>query len=182
VKDTEVAGRYARALFAAAQSAKKEKAVREELRGFMKIWRTDPELAKALEHPLKSPSEKEKMVKRALGNASSGIVQRFIQLLLTRKRMPLLPYIAVWFEDVYDRANDIRKVHVKSADPMTKEQTAQLEKQLSKSWGGDVTVDVSVDKNLIGGIVIKSGDQVWDRSVRGQLARLKQDLLESAQN
>lgn len=182
MKDTEVAGRYARALFAAAQAAKKDKAVREELRAFMHAWRTVPALVNVLDHPLKPLSEKAEVVKKVLGSASTGLVQRFIQLLLTRKRLPLLPYIAIWFEDVFDQANGIRKAQVKSAEPMTREQIAQLEKQLSKAWGGEVTVDAAVDKDLIGGLLIKSGDKVWDRSVRGQLARLKENLLESAKN
>ncbi len=182
MKDTEVAGRYARALFAAARAAKQDKSVREELHVFMHAWKTVPALAKALEHPLKAPSEKTELIKKVLGSSSTGVVLRFIQLLLARKRLPLLPYIAVSFEDVFDRANGIRKVQVKSAEPMTREQIARLEKQLSKAWGGEVAVDAVVDKDLIGGTMIKSGDQVWDRSVRGQLARLKENLLESAQN
>ncbi|MGQ0643937.1 MAG: ATP synthase F1 subunit delta [Elusimicrobiota bacterium] len=179
--DTEAAARYARALFAAARSAKADAKVREDLRRFDKLLRTDAGLARTLNHPMVPAAEKENLAKGKLG-AASPLFVRFLGLLLSKKRLGLLPFIVRAFEASADEADGVRKVQVKSAAPLSAAQTAELEKRLAAAWGGRVSAETSVDESLIGGLILRLGDRLWDASVRGRLRRMREGLLGAAKN
>jgi F-type H+-transporting ATPase subunit delta len=182
MKDTGVAYRYARALFQAAHAANADRKVQAEIAKFVQLMNSDAALTQKLDHPLISLAEKQHAIRKAMGDSVSDIFERFSRLLLSRKRLPLVSLIATYFEDVYNEQNHIHKVQVHSAEPMNEKQTEELSKRLSKSWGGQVVLDTTVDKSLIGGIMIKMGDKVWDRSIREQLRKLRENLLETARN
>jgi F-type H+-transporting ATPase subunit delta len=179
VKDTAVASRYARALYQAARSAREEDKVRQELRQLHALLRTDSELAKRIEHPLVPLREKKLSLRQKPGGGASSTFDRFLDLLLAKKRMALLPVIASYFDDIVDRENGVVKVQVRSAEPLGPEQVDDLEKRLGRALGGRAKVVPTVDNSLIAGLVVRVGDTVWDRSLKGQLQRLKDSLVEA---
>jgi F-type H+-transporting ATPase subunit delta len=180
LKDTVVAARYARAFFQASRSAKN--AGKEDLRRFGQVLRTDVALDRLLRHPLLPLAEKKRRIAEAMGGSPSPAFERFLAILLKKKRIGLLPRIAALFEDFADAADNRRKVQMRSATPLSKEQVREWETRLSKAWGGEVRVEASVDESLLGGVILRQGDRVWDRSLRGQLRRLKTQLLETSKS
>ncbi len=180
MKDGVIAARYGRALFEAAKAAKAEEALRQDLRHAVQALRTDAALEGALRHPLLSLAEKKRRLSKALGRSFSPLLERFATLLLSKKRLALLPLAAAFFDDLVDEARGVKKVHVRSAAPLTPAQVKDLEKRLGQLWAGTVTVETSVDEDLIGGLVLRVGDKLWDGSLRGRLQRLKEEMLEAA--
>ncbi len=110
------------------------------------------------------------------GEAADGAFARFLMLLEVNQRLPLLAEIAGLYEEL--RADDERtlKVHVRSAMAIDPAQQQQLVGALAKRFDRQVTLDVSLDPELIGGAIVEAGNVVIDGSVRGKLHRLRAEL------
>lgn len=110
------------------------------------------------------------------GEAPDSAYTRFLMLLEANQRLILLREIAGLYEEL--RADDERtlKVHVRSAMPIDPAQQQQLVGALARRFDRQVTLDVSLDPELIGGAVVEAGNVVIDGSLRGKLDRLRAEL------
>jgi F-type H+-transporting ATPase subunit delta len=68
---------------------------------------------------------------------------------------------------------------IESAIPLNSETTARVTQELKAKYGRDLTVDFRQNPDLIGGLRIKIGSDVWDGSIRNRLQRLEQELLKA---
>lgn len=184
-QDAALADRYAEALFLAARDAKVLDAVRGDLAAMSGLYRTEG-VAELLGHPRLSTAEKLAAFRRALGKAPHALSDRFLSLLLEKKRLSLLSAVASSFDASADEANGVVRAAVRAAVAMTAEQKAALSRELEKAFSGPrgtavkVVVEVAVDPALLGGVVVQAGDRLWDLSFRGRLQRLKEKLLEES--
>ncbi|MDP3876635.1 MAG: F0F1 ATP synthase subunit delta [Methylobacter sp.] len=100
----------------------------------------------------------------------------FLKLLVQNNRLTLAPTIAELFEALKAESEGYVDVEVTTAYAFSKEGqqsfTATLEKSLSKK----VHMNVTVDKSLIGGVLVRAGDRVIDGSIKGQLQQLAKRL------
>jgi len=73
---------------------------------------------------------------------------------------------------------EVEKRHavVESAAELSAETSREVERDLKSKYGGDLTTDFRVNADLIGGLRIKIGNDVWDGSVRNRLARLSEEI------
>ncbi len=73
---------------------------------------------------------------------------------------------------------EVEKRHavVESAAELSAETSRDVERDLKSKYGGDLTTDFRVNADLIGGLRIKIGNNVWDGSVRNRLARLSEEI------
>lgn len=181
MKDLAVADRYAKALFEAAMAAKQGKKVGEELAAFSQRLRENPAFSRALNHPLLSGDQKKELARKEL-KSISPLFGRFLETVLSRKRAALLPAIAGLYEELMDEAQGLQAAQVTSAAPLSKSQQEALQDRLSRAWGAPVKLTARVDKSILGGLVLRQKDSVWDRSLRGQLERLSASLLEAAKS
>lgn len=180
--DAVLAGRYAKALFEAAQAAKASDAVRKDLADLSAAWRRDRTLSTALSHPRLSAAEKKAAVKDALKRAPHALTDRFAGLLLAKKRVSLLPAAAALFDARADEAAGLTRVQVRTARPLADAQLKALSASLEKALKSKVALDVAEDESLLGGVVVRAGDRLWDLSLRGRLRRLQEKLLETSVN
>jgi F-type H+-transporting ATPase subunit delta len=76
---------------------------------------------------------------------------------------------------------ELQKRHalIESAKPLTPEMEDEVWRDLAVRYGAELVTDFRVNPDLIGGLRVKIGDDVWDGSVRGRLNRLEQELIES---
>jgi F-type H+-transporting ATPase subunit delta len=96
----------------------------------------------------------------------------FIVELAQNKRLLLLPQICEQFEALKAQQQDVVEVSVSSAFELDENLKNNLASKLSKSLNREVQMHTEVDKNLLGGVLIRAGDLVIDGSVRGKLAKL----------
>jgi F-type H+-transporting ATPase subunit delta len=104
--------------------------------------------------------------------------KNFLKLLADNKRLLILPEIADLFEHYRVEQEKIINVEITSALPLEKTETAEIAKALNKKLQREINLDCKVDKDLIGGIIIRADDQVIDSSIRGKLNRLHTALVE----
>ena len=102
--------------------------------------------------------------------------RNFIKLLSEKSRLPLIPVIAEIYEAFKAEQEKSVEAQVVSAFELSAEQQQLLVDALRKRLNREVTLKVEIDKRLIGGVVIRTGDLVIDGSLRGKLAKLAESL------
>lgn len=102
--------------------------------------------------------------------------KNLIFLLAENGKLSLAGHIAALFEQYRAEEAGVLDARVASAFPLDDAETKKLAKALQKALGKKVRLEVSVDRALIGGIVVRAGDKVIDGSIKGQLQRLARRL------
>ncbi|HXU04878.1 MAG TPA: F0F1 ATP synthase subunit delta [Polyangia bacterium] len=173
-----VARRYARALFGIGVDAGKFEALGAELGELAALWNESDELRQALENPVFRPEQKRAVLENILPRvAPTPEVQRFVLLLLDRRRIMLLPAIARAYRDLTDAQLGQVRAEVTSAQELAPATLDRVRRSLEQRTGKKVIVSSKVDPELIGGLVARVGDLVLDGSVRTQLDDLRTRLL-----
>lgn len=171
------ARRYARALFGLARDAGELDAVRGELGSMAGVLDAAPELRGALFRPL-HPAAERKAALAALADhlGASALLRNFLQFLIDQRRLIDFATIHAEFERLADEAGGRLRAEVISASPLAEPQVERLRDALARKSGREVAVEVSLDASLLGGVVAKVGDLVFDGSLRTQLRQLRTSL------
>jgi F-type H+-transporting ATPase subunit delta len=176
MRDTAAARKYARALFAEAQSKNQLLACQQGLAEFARIIKVRDSLRRILIQPFIGALEKQKLIHSALGEYATPLLERFLELLVRRRRFDLLPTILEQFQEEVDRSQNVQSLRVKVAYPIDEPQRKNLQQKLEAWLKSKVRMDVVVDPELIGGLVIQTRDRELDDSLRTKLVRLKQAM------
>jgi len=172
------ARRYAKALFELAQQDKQLVTIRERLGQIDQIIRTQTELRDLCQNPRYHQEEKKRILASLADRIGSPpLLKRFMDLLVQKNRLSQLPDITKAFGILVDEAQGVEHVRVRAARPLSKDQQAQLKRQLETLIRRDVDLVVDEDPALIGGMVVYAGSRVYDGSVKGQLQRLRRELV-----
>ena len=93
-----------------------------------------------------------------------------------KERLDHLSLIAEVYGDLVDEHFGVVTAQITTATPMNPGQIAELEASLRQSTGGEVRISRNTDPQLLGGVVTRIGDVVYDGSVKGHLARIRERL------
>lgn len=110
------------------------------------------------------------------GDALNESCRNLIRILADNKRLVLLPEISQLFDALQAEAEKTVDVEIISAVGIDSALEQQLAEALRNRLNRVVNVNSTVDKNLIGGAIIRAGDMVIDSSVRGRLAKLAEAM------
>jgi F-type H+-transporting ATPase subunit delta len=174
------ANRYAKALFDVALQEKADLAqVDRDLQGVVAMMAASPDLAAASNRGSVT-EEKRKSLIEAVSKAMTLTtpVTKLLVLLAQTRKLNLLPDLEKAYRERLLAHQNIVRADVKSAAPLSPEKTRALEESLAKVTGKKVELSVSVDPDLLGGVVATIGSTVYDGSVRTQLQRMRQELVE----
>lgn len=172
-----VARRYAQALFELAVEAKGLDEYENELKQLADLISNNPEVADFLRSPQISGNKKKELLKQVVAGEFSPMVQNFVNLVVDRQRQDYFVEMYQQFRLMSDEVRNILEANVKSAKELTPKQKDTLHSNLSKLTGKSVRLVAQVDPSLVGGLVVKIGDRVFDGSVAGRLAKLKETLV-----
>lgn len=166
---------YAQAAFDVARAAGKLKNWSGWL-GAAAALVSDAKVRELIGNPRVAKAQVQGFMLDALGGAPDQQAKNFIRLLTENRRLTLLPDIATLFEASRAEAEGTLRVQVTSATALSDEQQRTLAAALKKRFQREVALHCDMDKNLIGGAIIRAGDRVIDGSARGKLQRLAQVL------
>jgi F-type H+-transporting ATPase subunit delta len=173
------ANRYAKALFDVALEEKADVTqVDRDLDAVVAMMQASPELAAASNRGLSDVARKSLIEAVAKQMALTTPVTKLMVLLAQDRKLNYLPDLAAAFRERLLAHQNVVRAEVTSAAPLSPEKTKALEDSLSKVTGKKVELSVSVDPELLGGVVAKIGSTVYDGSVRTQLQRMRQELVE----
>ncbi|MGS2718346.1 F0F1 ATP synthase subunit delta [Eionea flava] len=129
-----------------------------------------------LDSPTKTSEEKAALVIELCGDELDGKVKNFISVMAENKRLSLLKEVQALFEDFKSQQEKFSDITVSTAFDIDEAVEKSLKEKLSKVLEGDVALSTTIDKALIGGVVIRAGDMVIDGSIRGRLAKLSEAI------
>ena len=174
-----LARRYARALFDIGAQQGTFDQLGNEVEELARAYAGSRDLQEALTNPIfpraKRRAVLEAVVQRA---AASPVTRNFALLLLDRERVPYLPAIARELRAMVDEKAGRVRAEVTSARPLEPAHAVRIASSLQKLTGAKhVVLDKREDPELLGGIVTKIGDVVYDGSVRTQLEQMRERFL-----
>jgi len=176
MKNTRAARRYAHALFEVALERDTVQAVYRELQ--MSLARLDalPDVLQYIGQPYIATEQKQRVVELVLADVVSRTMIDFLKLLVGKDRGDLLDVIAEQYRELWRRHEGIELAMVTSAVELLPDEIGDLARVLAVQVGKRIEIHVTVDPEVLGGLVVVIGDRVWDGSVRGALERLRRDL------
>lgn len=114
----------------------------------------------------------------AKGAGEPAGVQAFLELLVEKKRLAILPFVCDFFEQYRAQVSKRQPAILRTATPLDEAMVTRLEAALSKRLNVDIDMTCEVDERLIGGAVIQVNDTVIDGSVQGKLNTLAHALVD----
>jgi F-type H+-transporting ATPase subunit delta len=171
-----VAAEYAEALLSLLPDDGKALAMAEEMESLLALLdETDPGGA-LLATVSYVPREAVSFVGRVFGGRVSGLAESLLGVLAANGRLPLFRSVVAEYRDqLRDRKRQV-EVIVRSAVELTDDELARLTESLRGRFEAEPLIECEVDPSLIAGMVVQVGDEVFDSSAAGDLARIRQAL------
>jgi len=177
-KVSGVAERYARALFELAVDDNLE-AVENDLGRFSDLIDSSADLRRLVNSPAFSADQQFRAISVVLERAGiGGMAGNLIKLATRNRRLFAVPGMVVAFGQMAASHRGEIAAVVTSAEPLSDSHIKDLKEALKASLGKDVTLETSVDPDIIGGLIVKVGSRMIDGSIRTKLNSLKLSMKE----
>ena len=170
--------RYAKALLLFANEAGVAKQVYQEALTLRKSFREVPALRHAMEKPVMTRDNKQRVLEQAAGGTITEQMRKFITLVLKEKREKFLMYINQSFIDLYRKQEKIRVGKLTTAVPIAPEEVERIRKIVVESAGGTAEFTTKVDPSIEGGFIFEINTYRLNASVADQMRRIKQQFIE----
>jgi F-type H+-transporting ATPase subunit delta len=173
-----VAEVYAKAFIAAAEKAGDTAAALEELTAIeSEVLERFPRLRSLLSSGFISAADKVQIVDRTFNGRVSSLVLNFLRVLAEHERLEVLRDVIRAARAQFDQMRGLLRVEVTTASPLTAELAAKIQQQLRGMFGGEPVLVPKVKPELIGGVVLRVGDAVYDGSVAARLADMRSRII-----
>jgi F-type H+-transporting ATPase subunit delta len=182
MSQTRIARRYAEALMMAAVEVKREDKVGADMRMIESAIVASHELRLFLKSPVIKREKKRTIIVEIFGGSIDTLTKDFLVLIAEKGREDALAEIITQYFRLDDERNGIVEVRVRSAIDLTKEQSENLKKRFETVTAKHVRLVPAKDTTLIGGVVARVGDTVYDGSVKRQLELLRDRFVHAPQN
>jgi F-type H+-transporting ATPase subunit delta len=170
---------YAEALMRNASAQHQEQEVLDELTALVEqVFRAQPHLEQVFHSGAISREKKEALIKNAFGGRCSDLFLRFLLVLNNHDRLDLLRAILAEYRALLDQKLNRVRVQVRSAVPLTQEEQDRLRDMLRQRLKSEPLLEPQVEPALVGGLVVRVGDHLWDDSVRTRLQAIRNQLIE----
>lgn len=168
-----LARRYAKAVFGLGTPDR----IAADLRSLAKAMKDSAELQTALNNPAIRRADRRKVLDALLQRiGSQPHTKNLVYLLLDGERLFALPEIARELDAMIQATSNHVTAEVTSAKPLDAAQLSSITAALEKLSGKKVDITKKEDPSLLGGVVAKVGDTVYDGSLRTQLRTLRDEL------
>lgn len=172
-----IARNYAEALFDLAQREGRLEDYGEALDQVAALLDETPELRRFLQTPRVDAAEKKRVFRKAMEGRIPGHVLNFLLVVIDRRRQRLIGEMAMAYRELVDAHLGRTHVDVSVARPLDDEERGLVQNRLSSILGKEAIPHVRVRPELLGGILFRSGDTIFDGSVRRQLQRMRRQLM-----
>jgi F-type H+-transporting ATPase subunit delta len=174
-----VAERYALALLALADDKREADPgaldrIAADLEGLFALYRDDSTFRAFVTDPRISAADQKRAVFAILEKAGVGVeVRNFVGVLIANRRLSALPSIAAAFGAKLAERRGQQVAHVTTAFPLSDTQRAQITARLTEAGFSGVKLSETVDRSVLGGLIVRIGSRLYDNSIKSKLQRLQ---------
>lgn len=177
MKNLAVARRYAKALLLISKEDGQTDAYRKELSGFADLMEQENALNQAITNPLYDTKKRRNVLQAILDRLGiSKTMKSFFLLLFDKGRIGFIGSINEFYQKLADELRGIARASLISATALSEDTVEKIQAALSKKTKKKIILEVAQNPELIGGIVTKIGDLVWDGSIKTQLSNMRETL------
>jgi len=168
---------YANALADVALAQAAAAPVTQQLGDFVAAYTSSTELRNFLASPAVSKAEKRGVAEKISARLeASKIVRNFLFVVIDHQRTQLLPEVFESFQEVVRERQGIAEAEIFSPAALNDAQKKEMTQVLEKLTGKKVETKFSLDAKLLGGVLVRVGDTIYDGSLRNQLNALREQL------
>ena len=174
-----VAERYALALLALADDKRQADPgaldrIAADLEGLFGLYRDDKTFRAFVTDPRVSATDQKRAIFALLEKAGVGVeVRNFVGVLIANRRLAALPSIAAAFGTKLAERRGQQVAHVTTAFPLSDTQRAQITARLTEAGFSGVKLSETVDRSVLGGLIVRIGSRLYDNSIKSKLQRLQ---------
>lgn len=172
-----IARNYAEALFELGRRHDALESFGEALEVVADILIGSRDLRLFLETPRIQADEKKRVLREAFEGRVPDLLLNFLLVVVDKRRQRHLVEMATAYQQLLDEHMGRTRVDVQVARPVGEEEAAEIQRRLSDLLEMDAITRIQVRPELIGGILFRSGDTIFDGSVRRRLQRMRRRLM-----
>lgn len=177
VVSAEVVEPYASALMSIAQSNGLSEEFGDQLRSLGQLLENSQELREFIGNPILKNSDKKSVLGRIMGEGTNPYLMNFLMLMVDKRRIMFLEGVCQKYLELLRDLSGTVLAEVTSATELSEEQLQTISAKVQAMTSARaVELKTKVDRDLIGGVIVKVGSQVLDASIRGQLRRISLSL------
>jgi F-type H+-transporting ATPase subunit delta len=174
----QVGATYAKALLASAQKSGNLDQVAEDFRATIdEVLNKMPRLEHVLRSRLIAGEEKLPLIERVFRGRVSGTFLNFLKVVANKGRLDALRAMFQEFQKQHDALRGVVRVQLTTAAPVSSQVQQAVQQKLKHMLSGEPVVETNVDPKLIGGLVLRIGDTVYDGSIARQLQQVREQMI-----
>lgn len=179
MNESKIAVRYAKALFSLSKEMKLLDKVRSDMVYLIKLISDVDEFKLLMDNPILKPSKKMDILNAILKDHIDPVTHSFIELIVHNNRLYYLGSAARVYLDLYKKDQGIEPATLQTAVPIDQDLRHTLIRIIEKRMHIRVELHEETDSSLIGGFILKIGNQQIDASISSQLEDIKKELINS---
>jgi F-type H+-transporting ATPase subunit delta len=177
MKNLAIARRYAKALLLISKEDDQTDTYRNELGGFADLMEQEKSLNEAITNPLYGTKGRRNVLQTVIDKLGlTRTMKSFLLLVFDKGRIGFIGSINDFYQKLADELKGVARANLVAATDLSAATVEKIRAALSKKTNKDVILEVEQDPELIGGIITKIGDLVWDGSVKTQLINMRESL------
>jgi F-type H+-transporting ATPase subunit delta len=181
LRTSQLAKRYAKALFALSDETNVIDATLADIQSLSDLFEKETRLRAFLFTPEVEKNAKRAVLAELVQNKVSTLVYNFLLLLIKKGRQTYFSEIVFELYRLYDRKRNRLQARVTSVVSLDEESLSEIRKQLSESLKADIQLENIVDSEILGGLVVQVESKVYDASLRHRIAEMRTQM-KSAKN
>lgn len=171
-----IAGRYAEALFQVGEEANSTTKLYEELNAVVDTLKSNKDFYSVLKSPLVGKGDKKNLVENVYGKQLSDSLNNFLKIIIDKDRVSAIEAVQNSYKELLNEKNNIIEGTAITAVAMSQEEMKQLEAKLSSKYNKNVTLENKVDESILGGVLVRLGNEEVDGTVKTRLTNMKDQL------
>jgi len=176
---SKVAVRYAKSLYILSQEKNLVDEIKDDMLLIEGVLKSVPDFIESISNPIVKSKIKKTIIKTVFDGKVNAFTFNFLNLIIENKREEHLDAIVRDYIDLYRNEKGIKKsviTSVKGLDDKTRDSIIAF---IKKNFNTEVDIEEQVNPELIGGIILRVGDQQLDMSIAGKLQRIEREFKNS---
>ncbi|MEG1257382.1 F0F1 ATP synthase subunit delta [Clostridium sp.] len=171
-----IASRYAEALFQVGEESNSTEKLYNELKAVVDIIKENTEFSNILKSPIVSKEDKKTLLSNIFGAQIDKEMLNFMKILADKDRLSFLANIQEAFKALLNKKNNILEGIAITAVCMKEDEVKALQAKLSTKYNKTVILKNEVDESILGGVLVRLGNEEIDGTVKNRLDKMKEQL------